>query len=290
MNSTSNRQQQDWHLRLPHGATLSLASPVVMGILNVTPDSFSDGGKFSTHDLAIAQAERMIADGAMIIDVGGESTRPGASPVTPEEEQSRVIPVIRELAKRTGITISIDTYHSDTAERALDAGASIINDITALRGDTRMTAVAAKSGAPVILMHMLGTPQTMQQSPMYANVVAEVMEFLQDRIAFAVNAGIRPEQIVIDPGIGFGKRLEDNLALLRHLGDFAALGKALMIGVSRKSFIQKIDQTAIAPTDRLGGTLAATIIALQQGARIIRAHDVRETVQAIKIRERIASA
>lgn len=276
-------------MKLPNGNFISLDSPIVMGILNCTPDSFSDGGSFDSHDRAIAHAEQMISDGAMIIDVGGESTRPGAAPVSPTEEQARVIPVIRELAKRSSIPISIDSYHAETAQRALDAGAMIINDITALRGDAQMASVAAKSGAPVILMHMLGTPQTMQQSPSYTNAVGEIIAFFQERITFAEQQGIAPEKIIIDPGIGFGKRLEDNLALLGHLSEFTALGKAVMIGLSRKSFIQKIDPRAVDPSDRLGGTLAATIFALQQGATIIRAHDVRETVQAIKVWQRIAS-
>ncbi len=274
---------------LPNGNFISLDSPIVMGILNCTPDSFSDGGAFDTHDRAITHAEQMIADGAMIIDVGGESTRPGAAPVSSSEEQARVIPIIREIAKRSSIPISIDTYHAETAQRALDAGAVILNDITALRGDARMADIAAKSGAPVILMHMLGTPQTMQQSPSYTNAVSEIVAFFHDRIAFAEAQGIAPESIIIDPGIGFGKRLEDNLALLGHLSEFTALGKTVMIGLSRKSFIQKIDPRAVEPSDRLGGTLAATIFALQQGATIIRAHDVRETVQAIKVWQRIAS-
>lgn len=285
---TENRGEA--YLKLPGGKQLSLASPVVMGILNVTPDSFSDGGKFTTLNAALYQAEQMIRDGAAIIDIGGESSRPGAQPISIDEEQARVIPVVQAIASRFDTPISIDTYHAATAEAAIQAGVSILNDITALRGDEKMLGLLLRTDIPVILMHMQGTPQTMQQSPTYIDVVREVFDFFSERIVMLAKAGVARERIVLDPGIGFGKRLDHNLALLRSLGEFAGLELPLMIGVSRKSFIQKIDATASDPLDRIGGGLAATITALDRGAKIVRTHDVRETIQAIRVWERISRA
>jgi dihydropteroate synthase len=241
--------------------------PLIMGVLNVTPDSFSDGGQFLDLDRAVAHAREMIAAGADIIDIGGESTRPGAAPVGADEELRRVIPVIERLP---GVLVSIDTTKAVVAERALAAGARIVNDISALRFDARMPEVIGPAG--VVLMHMQGTPATMQQSPRYDDVVAEVREFLRERIAFAEARGIRKTQIAVDPGIGFGKTVAHNLALLARLEAFAELGCPVLVGTSRKSFIgQVLDR---APAERLWGTAATVAWAVAHGAGIVRVHDV----------------
>lgn len=276
-------------IALPRVRLLDLSSPVVMGILNVTPDSFSDGGDYVALSAAVGHALTMTAEGAALIDIGGESSRPGASPVTSDEEQRRVIPVIRAIRKQSDIPISIDTYHADTARAAIDAGADIINDITALRGDTAMAATIAKAGVPVVLMHMQGTPMTMQKSPTYTDCIEAVYTFLSDRIAIAVSAGIAQSQIIIDPGIGFGKRLEDNLRLLAQLDRFTSLGCPILVGASRKSFIGALANGA-GIERRLGGSVAAALIASLSGARIVRAHDVAETVQALAVARAISEA
>ena len=255
---------------------------VVMGIVNVTPDSFYDGGKRFETGRAADDAIEMIDFGAEILDIGGESTRPGAQPVSLEEERRRVLPVIRELRKRCSVPISIDTYKEAVARAALDEGADIVNDISALRFDPAMAALVAHEGVPLILMHMQGVPQTMQREPHYEDVVREVRNFLAERVCAAKQAGIAHEQIIIDPGIGFGKTLAHNLALLRNLQSLSSLGQPLLIGVSRKAFIGKI-LNAAGPEERLEGSVAAAVAAALSGANILRVHDVSETVRALRV-------
>jgi dihydropteroate synthase len=262
-------------------AGLNLDRPLVMGILNVTPDSFSDGGRAGDLQRAIQAGLTMAQHGADIIDVGGESTRPGAEPVFPAEEQRRVVPVIRALAD-AGLVVSVDTRHAATMQAALAAGARIVNDVSALAHDPRSSAVVAAAGCPVVLMHMRGTPATMTARAIYHDVVAEVRADLQQRVAAAIQAGVRPEHIVIDPGIGFAKRAEHSQAVLRGLPELAALGYPLLVGVSRKSFIGAISGEPDA-SGRLGGSLAAGLFAVARGASILRVHDVRETVQALRL-------
>jgi len=253
-----------------------------MGVLNVTPDSFSDGGKFTHIDRAIEQASTMAANGADIIDIGGESTRPGADVVDENEELSRVIPTINALrSENKSIKISIDTRRPRVAADAVNAGASIWNDVTALSFDERSPNVAAGLGCDVILMHMQGDPQTMQNRPEYANVVQDIKAYLAERAKIAIDAGIDKNKIAIDPGIGFGKRLEDNLEILQQTDAFHELGHPVLIGTSRKSFIGKLDGSSA--DQRLGGSLASILWAASLGASIVRVHDVQETVQALKV-------
>ena len=259
---------------------LDLDRPVVMGVLNVTPDSFSDGGRFPDPDSAVAAAERMAADGAALIDVGGESTRPGSAPVDEAEELRRVLPVIERLAGRLPIPVSIDTRKPGVMRRAIEAGASLVNDVGALRAPGAVEAVAG-SGAAVCLMHMQGEPGTMQDSPRYADVVTEVRDFLRRRVAACEAAGIGRARIAVDPGFGFGKTLEHNLALLAALPVLAADGLPLLVGLSRKRMIGAL--TGRGDGERLAGSLAAAVVAAQNGARIVRAHDVRETVDALRV-------
>lgn len=270
-------------LHLLRGRTLSFATPQVMGILNCTPDSFSDGGRYLSVDTAVAHALQMITDGAAIIDIGGESTRPGSEPISVEEELSRVIPVITALRAQSDIPISIDTTKAAVAKAALDAGADIVNDISALRFDADMISVVRDSQAPVILMHMQGTPQTMQQSPQYNDVIKEIISFFQVRIRYCIENGISQDRIIIDPGIGFGKRVEDNLAILAHITMFTTLGCPVLVGASRKRFIDVVMETKKKADTRLGGSIAAAVIAVQNGALIVRVHDVTETVQALRV-------
>jgi dihydropteroate synthase len=280
---------------------------LVMGILNVTPDSFSDGGKFIDPVEAVAQARAMIAAGADIIDIGGESTRPGAQPVTEAEEIRRVVPVIVGILaaestpspskegssdsaplQRRGwgwIPISIDTTKATVAEAALAVGTRIVNDVSALRSDERMADVVRDSGAGVVLMHRQGEPGTMQVNPRYGDVVREVREFLAERIEFAVAAGIGREQIAIDPGIGFGKTVEHNLELLARLGEFTTLGCPVLVGASRKSFLGKV--TGRESGERLAGSLAAAALAIVRGARVVRVHDVAETRDVVRLVESV---
>jgi len=247
----------------------------IMGILNVTPDSFSDGGRFLKFEQAVDQGMRMADEGADIIDVGGESTRPGSDPITLDEELSRVIPVIESLTKKTDIPVSIDTYKAEVASRALDAGAEMINDISALRFDTKIRKVASESKVPVILMHIQGTPKEMQQDPFYQDVMAEITDYLKESIQIAEKAGIEKKKLIIDPGIGFGKRLEDNLNILKNLKRFSILGCPILVGCSRKSFIGNILNLPV--EERLEGSLAALALAVVNGANIVRVHDVRES-------------
>ena len=263
-----------------------------MGVLNVTPDSFSDGGKFLDVDRAVAHARKMVQAGADIIDVGGESTRPGAVPVTADEELRRVLPVIERLRD---LVISVDTMKAVVAEKALAAGARIVNDVSALQFDPRMAEIVRDAGAGVVLMHMQGTPQTMQQTPRYDDVVAEVITFLAGRIAFAEARELKKTQIAVDPGIGFGKTVADNLRLLAHLGEFSSLGCPLLVGTSRKSFIDKVlaplgTEPAREVDGRLWGTAATVAWAVAHGARIVRVHDVAEMSDVVRMVEAVQQA
>ncbi len=257
--------------------------PVIVGILNVTPDSFSDGGDFFDPASAAAHAAAMLEEGAQAIDVGGESTRPGSNPVTQEAEERRVVPVIRRiLAERPDTVVSIDTYRAATAGAALEAGARIVNDVTALRGDPRMTEVVADARCPVILMHMLGEPKTMQRDPHYADVVREVLEFLAARAEHAVAAGVEEENIILDPGIGFGKTSEHNLRLLDNLDEIVELGFPVLVGLSRKRFLGGITGVEEA-RERVSGSVAANVIALERGATFFRVHDVLANREALAV-------
>lgn len=261
----------------------------IMGVVNVTPDSFSDGGRYFDRDTAVAQAERMVSQGADIIDVGGESTRPFSDAVSLEEELRRVIPVIKELAKRIGVPISIDTTKAAVARAAIEAGASIINDISALRLDPAMSAVVADSGLPVVLMHMLGTPKTMQVTPAYGDVVAEISAFLAERVQQAVKWGIARNRIIVDPGIGFGKTVDHNLMLIKKLSALQDLDLPILIGPSRKAFIRNLLKDAKGPDLRPDmpivetGTVAAVCAAVLNGAHIVRVHDVESARAAVRI-------
>ncbi len=265
---------------------ISLTPFAIMGILNVTPDSFSDGGKYNTLTAAVKRAEDMIAQGATIIDVGGESSRPFSQPVSAEEEMKRVLPVIEELAELK-VPISVDTYKPEVADRALGAGASIVNDIYGLRKDG-MAEVIKDYDAGVVIMHMKGEPKNMQLNPHYENVVSEVLAFLRERVEHATKKGIDMERIVIDPGIGFGKRVEDNLMLLKSIGSFRALGVPILVGVSRKSYIGKLLNVDV--DERLEGTVASNVIALMNGASIFRVHDVEENNRALRMASEIKEA
>lgn len=249
-----------------------LNCPLLMGIVNVTPDSFSDGGRYVTVDQAVERAMVLVEQGADILDLGAESTRPGAMPVGEQEEMDRLLPVLHEVVKRTAVPISVDTMKSRVAREALNAGASIINDVTALRFDPDMAAVVAQYGAGVVMMHMQGTPKTMQTAPRYDNVVKDVRMFFLERIAAAERAGIAKSQIVLDPGFGFGKLLIHNLELLNHLPSFDQLGCPMLVGLSRKAFLGKILDRPV--QDREWGTAAAVALAVDRGAAIIRVHDV----------------
>lgn len=264
--------------------------PLVMGVLNVTPDSFSDGGRCTDPGAAAEAAARLEGDGADILDIGGESTRPGAAPVDEEEELRRVLPVVRAVRKASNIALSIDTMKPGVARAAFDCGADIWNDVTALRHSPQSLSVAAAIDAPVILMHMLGEPQTMQGAPHYgAPVIRAVTDFFSQRIGAAVEAGVKPANLWIDPGIGFGKTLGHNLDLMRGLAEFAVFGRPLVLGASRKSFIARIDRNT-PPEGRLGGSLAAALWAAQAGAAVVRVHDVAATVQALRVWRAIARA
>jgi len=258
--------------------------PAVMGVLNVTPDSFSDGGAHARLDAALSHARRMSADGADIIDIGGESTRPGADPVGEQEEQDRVLPVIEALAKEGVTPLSIDTMKPAVAVEAVKAGASIWNDVSALTHSDDSLDAAIGLNVTIALMHMRGRPQTMQTDlAPYQDVTGEVASFLYERASALAAAGLDRAKIWLDPGIGFGKSLEDNLRLTRELGQLCAWGFPVLYGASRKSFIGRIDDDASEPTARLGGSLAAALFAVKEGARIVRVHDVRETVQALSV-------
>jgi dihydropteroate synthase len=266
---------------------LTGSGPSIVGILNATPDSFSDGGNFLDPETAAEHAAAMLDAGAAIVDVGGESTRPGSDPVSQEEEVGRVVPVVeRIIAARPEAVVSIDTYRSGTAAAALDAGARLVNDVSALRGDPRMVTVVAEAGCPVVLMHMQGEPKTMQKEPSYRDVVGEVREFLAQRAEHAVAAGVSPENIIVDPGIGFGKQLEHNLTLLRNLEEIVDLGFPVLVGASRKTFIGKITGVQEA-SERVFGTVATTVLAYERGATLFRVHDVRANRDALAVAEAV---
>ena len=260
--------------------------PSLMGILNVTPDSFFDGGHYYSQNDAIARAQKLIADGADIIDIGGESTRPGAAPITIDEEIRRTVPAISAIAK-FGKPISIDSRNAAVMAAACEAGARIINDVSALTHDAMALDIVKQFGAEIILMHMLGTPQTMQTNPTYENVVEQIYAYLAGRIDFCVRAGISAQKIIIDPGIGFGKTADHNTALIKNLTRFKSLGCRILIGVSRKSFIAKLSHDE-PPEQRLGGSLAAAMICAQNGADILRVHDVADTRQALILWHKLA--
>jgi dihydropteroate synthase len=260
----------------------------IMGVLNVTPDSFSDGGLYFDISAAIEKAHRIAEEGADIIDIGGESTRPGSEQITIEEELKRIIPVIEALAGEISIPISIDTYKSEIARRALDAGASIVNDISGLRFDPKMPEVVSQNNVPVVIMHIKGTPRDMQQNPQYEALIPEIMDYLRTGITIARKAGIPDDKIVIDPGIGFGKTYEDNLKIIHDLHEFSFFRKPILIGPSRKAFLGKI-LGDVPVTDRLEGTAAAVSVSIMNGANIIRVHDVKEMVKVAKVADAIKS-
>lgn len=261
---------------------------LVAGVLNVTPDSFHDGGKYNNLENALNRAREMIEDGADIIDIGGESTRPGSSYVSADEEIRRVMPIIKELSKETDIPISIDTYKAEVADEAIKAGAQIINDISGLQADNEMARVAAENNTPLIIMHIKGHPHDFPRYPVYADLVPEIISFFEKRIEYAVKSGIAHNNIIIDPGIGFGKRPEHNIEILRELNEFKCLNLPIMVGTSHKSFISDVlelsDDNNVSQLDsRLVGTLVTLVIAVTKGANIVRVHDVKETVQVIKM-------
>ncbi len=261
----------------------------LMGVVNVTPDSFSDGGLYLNAETAVGHGRELANQGAEILDVGGESTRPGAKGVDAAEELGRTGPVVRGLSEALrgeGVSISIDTSKLTVAEAALDAGATIVNDVTALRADPEIASLVGERGAGLVLMHMLGNPRTMQENPVYEDVVTDVRAFLAERAETAIAAGVAEERIWLDPGIGFGKTLEHNLELLRRIGEIASLGMPVVVGASRKRFIGKIDGSEVG--ERLGGTIAASVLAAANGAEILRVHDVAEMAQALRVAEAIA--
>lgn len=263
-------------LDLPLGPTA-----LIMGILNVTPDSFSDGGRYHSPEEAVSRAEAMAGEGADLIDIGGESSRPGSEPVSAAEEIRRVLPVIERMAGRISVPISIDTTKSEVAKAALSAGARLVNDISGLRSDPAMAPLVAREGVPVVMMHMKGTPKDMQLQPEYRDVIGEIRGYFVERVKFARNQGIREDQIILDPGIGFGKTVDHNLEILARLGEFRSLGYPLLVGPSRKSFIGNI--LGLPVEERLEGTLGAAAAAILQGASILRVHDVRAVSRMARV-------
>ena len=273
----NNMQFNSW-LKMP-------THTLIMGILNLTPDSFSDGGQFSDKNQATDYALKMIEDGADMIDIGGESTRPGAEPVSLDEELKRTISIIKSIRQQSDCLISIDTYKSPVAEAALDVGANLVNDISGLTFDEKMIDIVIARKVPVILMHMKGTPRSMQVDPHYNNVIKEICEFFKRKVKSAKNSGILDNMIILDPGIGFGKRLEDNFEIIRELKQICAMGYPILLGPSRKSFIGASLNLPV--EERLEGTLASITVGIMNGANIIRVHDVKETLRAVKITEKI---
>ncbi len=259
---------------------------LIMGVLNVTPDSFSDGGEYLAPDVAIVRAKQLQDQGADIIDIGGESSRPGSERISAQQELDRVLPVLEVLTKELEVPVSIDTYRTAVAEPALAAGVAMINDISALRFDADMAALAAEYGVPLVLMHMQGEPKTMQEHPTYDDVVAEIREFLENQVSVALAAGVQKEAIVVDPGIGFGKRVRDNYEILRRLREFLSLEVPLLVGPSRKAFIGAV--TGLGPGERLEGTLAAVTACVLNGAHIVRVHDVTQAKRAVMVADAIA--
>ncbi|MFO8034035.1 MAG: dihydropteroate synthase [Candidatus Bipolaricaulota bacterium] len=266
--------------------TAAESRPVlVMGVVNTAPDSFSDGGQFTDPEAAVAHGARLEAQGADVVDVGGESTRPGSQRISVDEELSRVVPVVERLAEKLRISISVDTSKAEVAEAALQAGARMVNDVTALRGDSRMAEVVRRYDAGLVLMHMLGTPATMQDDPCYEDVVRQVRQFLGERLQVALNAEIPPERIVLDPGIGFGKTVEHNLELIRRIGELRELGQPVLVGPSRKRFIGEVLDLPV--NERVEGTLAACTVAVVQGADAVRVHDVGPVRRAVDMAVRL---
>lgn len=261
----------------------------VMGILNVTPDSFSDGGAYFNCADAVEQGLQMVEDGADIIDLGGESTRPGSNPVTVKEELKRIIPVIEALAGKVRVPISIDTYKAEVARQALESGASMVNDVSGLRADSGMAKVVAEYGVPVVIMHMKGSPKDMQVNPVYEALIPEIIDYLRISIRLALKFGLREDMIIIDPGIGFGKTMEHNLEILGNLEDFTCLQKPVLIGASRKAFIGKLLGDA-GPLKRINGTAATVAVSIMNGANIVRVHDVSEMVGVVKVADAIKKA
>lgn len=281
-------EQYDAPGRVTHPLLDLSAPPVVMGVINVTPDSFSDGGDFLDTAGAVARAQQMVEEGAQLLDVGADSSRPWSQGTDVEEEMRRLLPVLRALGSGFPIPVSVDTRRAAVAAAALEAGASLVNDISALRADPEMAAVVRDAGCPLILMHMLGTPATMQDNPVYEDVVEEVYSFFVERLSFAVDEGIAEANLLVDPGIGFGKTLEHNLQLLRQLGGFRSLGRPLVLGASRKAFLGRLlDQPE--PKGRLIGTVATTALAGMQGVDIVRVHDVKENVEAARVARAVMS-
>lgn len=258
----------------------------IMGVVNTTPDSFSDGGLFFDKDKAVRHALKLVDDGADIIDIGGESTRPGSEPVSAGEEIRRTVPVIEAISGRITVPVSIDTYKAEVAKAALEAGASIVNDISGLRLDPEMPKIVSQYGVPVIIMHIKGRPRDMQKNPVYEALIPEIMDYLQISLRLAAKFGIPDDKIMIDPGIGFGKTLEHNLEIIRNLREFTLLGKPIAIGVSRKAFIGKI-LGDVPSSERLEGTAAAVAISILNGANIVRVHDVKEMVKVAKVADAI---
>jgi dihydropteroate synthase len=267
---------------LAKGQTISFSDrPLLMGIVNVTPDSFFDGGRFLDPQAAVAHAWRLVEEGADLLDIGGESTRPGSVPVDETEERRRLIPVVTAVAKAVSVPISVDTSKAVVAKAAIDAGAVMVNDVTALRGDPAMVDAIVVSGVGVVLMHMQGTPQTMQKAPKYHDVVDEVEDFLAERVQFALERGVAKNQIMLDPGIGFGKTLAHNLDLLAQLRTFTKLGFPLLVGPSRKGFIGELVEQSV--QDRAWGTAGAIALAVEQGAHVLRVHDVAGMKDVVKV-------
>ena len=262
---------------------MQFTQPKIMGVINVTPDSFSDGGQFAEPGTAVAHGRRLVDEGAHILDIGGESTRPGAQAVCEEEELARVVPVIEGVAgENLGVEISIDTAKAAVAEAALDAGAGIVNDVTAFRSAPELAGLVAERGARCCLMHMLGEPRTMQRDPRYGEVVSEVKSFLEERLAFAVSEGVEEDRVWLDPGIGFGKTVEHNLELLRRLDELVAIGRPIVVGTSRKSFLGKLTGGR-SESERLPGTIATNVLALERGASVFRVHDVAQVADALAV-------
>ena len=287
-------QRKHFRLRLRSHALILGERTLVMGVLNITPDSFSDGGAYLDSEAAIARALQIQKDGADILDIGGESTRPGASPISSEEEIRRVLPVIKVLRGKLRIPMSVDTQRADVAEAALRAGAEILNDVSALRTDQRLAEIARRARAPLILMHMRGTPQTMQRGPFARDVIRDVMAGLREAVALAKRAGLAKSQLLLDPGIGFGKKHEQNFEILARLPELARLGCPIVIGTSRKAFLGKAlaapDGTSAPPGERLLGTAATVTASILGGAHIVRVHDVAEMVQVVRIADQVVNA
>lgn len=274
-------------IELRGGRRLSLAAPLVMGIVNVTPDSFYDGGRYDTPDAIRDRVGQLLNEGADILDVGGESSRPGANPVGPDVELQRVIPAIEAIRKISDCCISVDTYRAATAQAAIEAGADMVNDITALNGDPDMAAVLLDHDVPAVLMHMKGRPVDMQNNPTYEDCLSEIEAFFEERLSHCDRLGLDRSRVILDPGIGFGKRLQDNLQILARLARFGKFGCPLLVGASRKSFMGKLSDGMASAEDRLGGSIAAALMAVRAGADILRVHDVGETVGALKVMQAV---